>query len=256
MTLKTRCMPLAASSGEEQFSALGAVPRQPWIAAIALLTAIAGICANANAELVLQSATRSVAIKLAKEDGYHEQSAETTDFGSFDENFYLDSGLEGGFVLSSQTSDISANRIVVEADAYGHRILNSALSLFSVNFAVIDHSQDFNCIISYGYWGAGQVSLYDVTHSQMIFFNPIMRSEILLLGYGDYLTYPVNFQITLPEAEYRLTGSAIAITSDPNYEGRIAIDFQTVPEPSAFILLGMGVTGLLAYAWRRRKALP
>jgi len=31
------------------------------------------------------------------------------------------------------------------------------------------------------------------------------------------------------------------------------VQFSAIPEPSSFILLSLGITGLLAYAWRRRK---
>ena len=31
------------------------------------------------------------------------------------------------------------------------------------------------------------------------------------------------------------------------------VRFSAVPEPSTFVLLGTGLFGLLAYAWRKRK---
>jgi formylglycine-generating enzyme len=42
----------------------------------------------------------------------------------------------------------------------------------------------------------------------------------------------------------------------PSGDGYLSIGFRVseVPEPSAFVLLGIGVLGLLSYAWRRRKA--
>ena len=39
----------------------------------------------------------------------------------------------------------------------------------------------------------------------------------------------------------------------PGSYDNFTLSYTSVPEPSALVLLALGVVGLLAYAWRRRK---
>ncbi len=247
---------LAAALVEVLFPALARFSMKRWIVGFVVLVAAVVICSNADA-IVLQSATRSVHVKLAREDGYQEQYAESTEFGDFGAVFGLNGGLGGGWARASQGSDISPDRIVANAYADGHRGINSASALFSVTFSVVEHPQDVRCIVSYEYYSAGQVDLYDLTHSEWVFLNPRLWGpeidDVILVGYGDYSREPVAFQLTLPEADYRLRANAIAVTSDPEYTGHVSIDFEPVPEPTTFVLLTIGAISLLAYVWRRRQ---
>ncbi len=228
------------------------------IIGIGLLAVVLGICSNTRAAVVLQSATRSVAIYVVNSvDGtFQAQSAETTEFGYFHESFTLGSGAPSfpGYATANQTSDISTTRIIVDEYAYGVPGGCQASSLCSVAFSVIDNPQVFRCTLSYDLYMLGKLDLYDLTHSQWIFSKPGFGRDgkLDLLDGGTYLTTPVEFQVTLPVADYLLRANSIAITDEPRYYGRISLDLETVPEPSTLALLLTASIGGLVW-WRRRS---
>jgi hypothetical protein len=57
----------------------------------------------------------------------------------------------------------------------------------------------------------------------------------------------VHFRGVAADGVGTITGT---ISSSAQFGG---LQIMSIPEPSAFVLLGVGVVGLLAYAWRKRK---
>ena len=47
---------------------------------------------------------------------------------------------------------------------------------------------------------------------------------------------------------------ALVTNTPANGTGGIVYQITAVPEPSTFVLLGLGALGLLGYGWRRRSA--
>jgi len=66
-----------------------------------------------------------------------------------------------------------------------------------------------------------------------------------------------TFSIPLSQALIAGDPASIGVSAtetDTSYSGQIVYELTVVPEPSSFMLLGVGSLGLLACTWRRRKA--
>jgi len=81
---------------------------------------------------------------------------------------------------------------------------------------------------------------------------PVTMPGVLVPVWGNHnLTFTA-----LAGQPYDETTLAIRITGAPSTwigVDNVSLTFTPAPEPSALVLLAMGLFGLLAYAWRKRK---
>jgi lysophospholipase L1-like esterase len=93
---------------------------------------------------------------------------------------------------------------------------------------------------------------YALYESAIAAANPIIQQ--VAAGFGA--TY-VDFYSVIHGHELELTNHDIAPGGHLNQAGYNAVaqalDAAAVPEPSTFVMLGIGLTGLVGYRWRRRR---
>ena len=78
-------------------------------------------------------------------------------------------------------------------------------------------------------------------------------TPVAIGGYVGIGTFPVSVDATVPNFSLMAYGGNVATRVTSLAGTSVTVEYSYVPEPSTFVLLGMGAVSLLAYAWRRRR---
>ena len=113
---------------------------------------------------------------------------------------------------------------------------------------------------------SGSVSTIDVEGNHTISAPVVLNNDATISGTGTLtlsggitgsydLEVDSNLTATSIQVDTLTIGSGATVTIQAILGGPLALrdSLKSVPEPSTFVLLGMGTLSLLAYTWRRRK---
>jgi hypothetical protein len=134
---------------------------------------------------------------------------------------------------------------VAQADVFS--MPGGETSMQFVGVGNVGNAADATGYGSVGY--AYQMGTFDVTVGQYVdFLNAVASTDT----YGLYNSAMISGDGVFP---FGITQSSISGSYSYSVTGSFSpFMLAAVPEPSTFVLLGVGSAGLLAFAWRKRRA--